>query len=119
MKAIIEVGHRSSIFDAVADQMADARSGRSVDYQLRFESAQTLFAELTSQRLELLDHLRRIGPCHAEELAAKLPVAGDPQVLSQHLDRLETLGLLERNEDGTLSVPFTSIEIILPLARVA
>lgn len=119
MKAIIEVGHPGSIFDAVAGQVADSRAGRPVDYRLNFESTQTLFAEVTPERLELLDHLRRIGPCRAEELADQLPASSDPTVFTRHLARLETLGLLERHEDGTLFVPFASIEIILPLARVA
>jgi predicted transcriptional regulator len=119
MKAIIEVGRRGSIFDTVAGQMADGRAGRPVDYRLSFESTQTLFAEVTAERLELLDCLRRMGPCRAEELAAQWSAASDPTLFARHLDRLETLGLLERGDDGTLSVPFASIEIILPLARVA
>jgi len=119
MKAIIEVGRRGSIFDAVAGQVTDSRAGRPVDYRLSFESTQTLFAEVTPERLELLDHLRRIGPCRADVLAAQLPASSDPEMFAQDMDRLETLGLLERHEDGTLFVPFTSIEIILPLARVA
>ncbi|MEA1050755.1 helix-turn-helix domain-containing protein [Lamprobacter modestohalophilus] len=119
MKAIIEVGRRGSIFDAVTSQVADGRAGRLVDYRLSFESTQTLFAEVTPERLELLDHLRRIGPCRAEELADQLPASSDPTVFTHHLERLETLDLLERHEDGTLFVPFASIEIILPLARVA
>jgi predicted transcriptional regulator len=32
---------------------------------------------------------------------------------------LEELGLIERTEDGTISVPFEAVEIRFPLARVA
>lgn len=54
-----------------------------------------------------------------QELVDQLLASSDPTVFTHHLARLETLGLLERHEDGTLFVPFASIEIILPLARVA
>jgi len=33
--------------------------------------------------------------------------------------RLEELGLIERTEDGAISVPYESVEILVPLARVA
>ena len=35
------------------------------------------------------------------------------------VSRLEELGLVERSEDGSISVPFESVEIRLPLAQVA
>lgn len=119
MKAIIEVGRPGSVFAAVDAQLADSRAGRAVDYRLTFESARTLFAEITPERLELLDLVRRIGPCRLADLAAQLPALSDPAALAKHIEGLETLGLLERRDETTVSVPFTAIEIILPLARVA
>ena len=62
MKAIIELNRKGSIFAAVAQQIAGARNGRSPDYRLNFESARSLFADLTPARLDLLDTLRRAGP---------------------------------------------------------
>jgi predicted transcriptional regulator len=35
------------------------------------------------------------------------------------VSRLEELGLIERSEDGAVSVPFESVEIRFPLATVA
>jgi predicted transcriptional regulator len=63
MKAIIEVAKRGSAVRSARQQIAAARRGRDPDYRLSFESARTLFSEFTPARLELLDALRRVGPC--------------------------------------------------------
>jgi predicted transcriptional regulator len=117
MKAIIEVSRRGSVFRSAAKQLAAARRGRSPDFRLSFESARTLFAELTPARLDLLDTLRRVGPCSVYALAK----AAARNYSNVHTDiaRLEELGLVERSENEAVSVPFDSVEILLPLARVA
>jgi len=117
MKAIIEVARKGSIFRSVAQQVAGARQGRSPDFRLGFESARSLFAELTPARLDLLNALRSVGPCSVYALAK----ASERNYSNVHTDvsRLEELGLVERLEDGTVSVPFEAIEILLPLAQVA
>lgn len=117
MKAIIEVTRKRSIFRSVAKQVTGAREGRTPDYRLSFESARSLFAELTPARLDLLDTLRRVGPCSVYALAK----AAERNYSNVHTDisRLEELGLVERSEDGSVSVPFESVEILLPLAQVA
>ena len=117
MKAVIEVSRTGSIFAAAAKQVAAARLGKVPDFHLSFESARSLFAELTPARLDLLDTLRRVGPCSVYALAK----AAERNYSNVHTDatRLEELGLIERAEDGSISVPFDSVEILLPLARVA
>jgi len=117
MKAIIEVSRKGSVFDAAAEQLAGARRGRPPDLRLSFESARLLFAELTPARLDLLDTLRRFGPCSVYALA-KAAVRNYSNV---HTDiaRLEELGLVERLDDGSIWVPFEVVEIRVPLARVA
>jgi predicted transcriptional regulator len=117
MKAIIEVSRRGSIFGAVASQIAASRQGRTPDFRLNFETARTLFAELTPARLDLLDTLRRLGPSSVYALAK----AAERNYSNVHTDvsRLEELGLIERSEDGSVSVPFDSVEIRFPLAQVA
>lgn len=117
MKAIIEVSRKGSVFDVAAKQVASARQGRTPDFHLSFESARSLFAELTPARLDLLDTLRRIGPCSVYALAK----AAERNYSNVHTDaaRLEELGLIERAEDGSVSVPFESVEILVPLAQVA
>ena len=117
MKAIIKVARKGSIFGEVTAQVAGSRQGRTPDFRLSFESARSLFAELTPARLDLLDSLRRVGPCSVYALAK----AAERNYSNVHTDvsRLEELGLIERSEDGTVSVPFESVEILFPLAQVA
>jgi len=117
MKAVIEVARRGSIFRTVAQQVAASRKGRAPDFHLSFESARSLFAELTPARLDLLETLRRAGPCSVYALAK----AAERNYSNVHADvsRLEELGLIERTEEGAVSVPFEAIEILVPLAQVA
>ena len=117
MKAIIEVARKGSIFRTAAQQLANARQGQTPDFRLSFESARSLFAELTPARLDLLDTLRRVGPCSIYALAK----AAERNYSNVHTDvsRLEELGLIERSEADAISVPFESVEILVPLAQVA
>ena len=117
MKAIIEVSRTGSIFGATAEQIAHARQGRTPDFRLSFESARSLFAELTPARLDLLDTLRRVGPCSIYALAK----AAERNYSNVHADvaRLEELGLIERSDEDGIFVPFDAVEILVPLAQVA
>ena len=81
-KAIIEVAGKGSAVSSARRQLAVARRGRTPDYRSSFESARSLFAELTPARLE-------------------------------------ELGLIERDDESAISVPFDSVEILVPLAWVA
>ena len=76
-----------------------------------------LFAEFTPARLELLDTLRRVGPCSVYALAK----AAERNYSNVHTDvaRLEELGLIERGDEKTVFVPYESVEILMPLAQVA
>ena len=115
MKAIIEVSTKGSVFKAAAAQVAGARKGRTPDFRLSFESARSLFAELTPARLDLLDTLRRVGPCSVYALAK----AAERNYSNVHTDigRMEELGLIERTETGEVLVPYESVQILVPLAR--
>lgn len=117
MKALIEVSGKGSVFRAAASQVAAARNGRTPDFRLSFESARSLFAELTPARLDLLDTLRRVGPCSVYSLAK----AADRNYSNVHTDasRMEELGLIvdRAHWRGEVSVPCESVEIRLPLAR--
>jgi predicted transcriptional regulator len=117
MKAIIEVSRRGSAVRSARAQLAAARRGVEPDYRLSFESARTLFSELTPARVEILDTLRRVGPCSVYALAK----AAERNYSNVHSDisRLEELGLVERTEDNQISVPYESVEILVPLAQVA
>lgn len=117
MKAIIEVAKGGSAVRAAREQVAASRRGKSPDFRLSFESARSLFADLTPARLDLLDTLRRVGPCSVYALAK----AAGRNYSNVHTDvaRLEVLGLIERDDEGAVSVPYESVEILVPLAQVA
>ena len=114
MKPNIELGKRGSVFAAARAQLAE---GAPVDFRLSFESARTLFTELTPARMELLDTLRRSGPCSIYALAK----AAERNYSNVHGDvaRLLDLGLVERQDDDTVFVPFDAIEIRMPLPMAA
>ena len=117
MKAIIEVARKGSAVRAARAQLGAARKGKATDFRLSFESARSLFAELTPARLDLLDTLRGAGPCSVYALAK----AAERNYSNVHTDvsRLEELGLIERSDDGAISVPYDAVEILLPLAQLA
>jgi len=122
MNAIVEIAKRlrGSAVGVARQQLASARRGQAPDFRLSFESARALFAELTPARLDLLDlldTLRRVGPCSVYALAK----AAERNYSNVHTDiaRLEELGLVERIEEGAVSVPFDAVEIVVPLAQVA
>ena len=69
MKAIIEVVKQGAAVRTARGQLSAARRGKAPDFHLSFESARSLFAELTPARVELLDTLRRAGPVSVYALA--------------------------------------------------
>jgi predicted transcriptional regulator len=117
MKAVIEVAKRGSAVRTARGQLAAARKGKTPDFHLSFESARSLFAELTPARLDLLDTLRRVGPCSVYALAK----SAERNYSNVHTDvgRLEELGLIERTDEDAIFVPYESVEILLPLAQLA
>lgn len=117
MKAIIEISRKGSVFNAAREQIAGAKRGRAPDYRLSFESARTLFAEVTPARLDLLNTLRGMGPTSIYALAK---TAGR-NYSNVHADvgRLVELGLVARVDDETVQVPFEAVEIRMALAQAA
>ncbi|WP_269076513.1 HVO_A0114 family putative DNA-binding protein [Dolichospermum compactum] len=89
--------------------------GKPVNFRLSFESAKSLFSELTPARLDLLDTLSRTGPCSIYALAK----TAERNYSNVHTDvnRLEELGLIERTKEDKISVQFEAVEIFMPLAK--
>jgi predicted transcriptional regulator len=117
MKAVIEVAKPGSAVRTARSQLAADRKGKTPDYHLSFESARSLFSELTPARVDLLDTLRKVGPCSVYALAK----SADRNYSNVHTDvaRLEELGLIQRTDEEAVFVPYESVEILLPLAQVA
>jgi predicted transcriptional regulator len=117
MKAIIEISRTGSVFDTAREQIAGAKRGCVPDYLLSFESARTLFSEVTPARLDLLNTLHALG---ATSIYALAKSAGR-NYSNVHADvsRLVDLGLVERLDDETVQVPFEAVEIRMALAQAA
>jgi predicted transcriptional regulator len=70
MKTIINIAPPSSVFAVTGKQIRKAQTQRKqTDYHLSFESARTLFSELSPARIDLLESLRRTGPSSVYALA--------------------------------------------------
>ncbi len=118
MKAIIDIAPRASIFAIARSQIQKSQSQRKpVDYHLSFESARTLFSELSPARIDLLEALRRTGPSSVYALAK----AAQRNYSNVHTDiaKLEEHGLVERTADDAVFVPFDAVEIRLDLFKKA
>ena len=114
MKVIIEIAKRGSAIRAARQQIQESNTGNPVDFRLFFESAHSLFSELTPTRLDLLDTLSKIGLCNLEELATSTEKSYSS--IENDVTRLEEIGLIERTEEGKIFVPFEAIEILMPFA---
>ena len=118
MKAIIDIAPGASIFAIAREQIRTAASKRAAtDYHLSFESARTLFSELSPARIDLLEALRRIGPSSVYALAK----TAQRNYSNVHTDiaKLEEHGLVERTQDDAVFVPFDAVEIRLDLFKKA
>jgi predicted transcriptional regulator len=119
MKAVIEITPRGSVFKVARKQLkaAEANALFGADYHLSFESARTLFSELTPARIDLLEVLRQCGPCSVYALAKTV----ERNYSNVHTDigKLEEHGLVRRTPEDTVFVPFESVEIHLDLFKKA
>ena len=117
MKAVIEIAARGDAFKVARRQLKAAESGARyvADYHLSFESARALFSELTPARIDLLEALRRCGPCSVYALAKEV----ERNYSNVHTDiaKLEEHGLVQRTPEDAVFVPFESVEIHLALSK--
>jgi predicted transcriptional regulator len=117
MKAIIELGHRGSAIEQAGRDLTLSQAGADIDYHLIFESARTLFSELTPARIDTLDYLRLHGPMSIYALAKELNrnysnVHTDVEKLLEH-------GLAEKDAENRISAPWDAIEIRMAQAKAA
>jgi predicted transcriptional regulator len=117
VKAVIEIAPRGSIFRTARKQLkaAEARPGFGSDYHLSFESARALFAELSPARIDMLEALRRCGPCSVYALAKE--VGRNYSNVHADIGKLEEHGLVQRTPEELVFVPFEAVEIHLALAK--
>ena len=111
MKAIIDIAPPGT---SIKQALARAKGNKFVhdpDYRIHYESARLLFADLTPARVDILNVLRRIGPCTVYRLAQE----AQRHYANVHEDVavLERLELVARNPEGQVWTPYESIVINL------
>jgi len=79
-----------------------------------FEDARTFFRHITPRRFDLLEELHRCGPISINALAKILQ--RNYKNVHDDVKALESIGLVERGEDGRYSVPWDEINTSFKLA---
>ena len=101
----------------LAKALDGAKRVGHADFELNFAQASDLMAEITRERLRLLAALRAAGPLTVYALAKELK--RNYSNVHSDVKRLLALGLIERDDDKRVFVPWTEVRIRLPLAEAA
>lgn len=96
--------------------LEDARRGkRQAQYEgVGFENLAELLALFTQARWALIERLRQEGPLSVYALAKLL--ARDYKNVRSDVIALETLGIIERDPENRVLVPWDEIDVRVPLA---
>jgi len=107
----IEVGvlKPTAALRAFAETWHVAEAGQEVMPRLTFGSLRELFSAITEKRLELLRHVAVHEGLNVRQLAQSL--GRNYKNVHTDVTSLVELGLLKRNEVGTLSAPYDEIVI--------
>jgi predicted transcriptional regulator len=92
-------------------------SGEYAGEFMSFESPASLFRLLTPARWGTLEALQRAGHCGLRELARILE--RDASAVHRDIAALIERGLVEKDENGRLFVPFSRIHAEFDLAKAA
>ncbi len=92
-------------------------SGSYTGEFMSFESPAAFFRLLTPARWGVLEELQRSGPCGLRPLARKL--GRDASAVHRDATALMQRGLIEKDADGYLIVPFSRIHMEFDLAKAA
>jgi predicted transcriptional regulator len=116
-KAIIGISNfreTSNELHSIAARIDAGERLATVDYHLNFATATQLFSELTPKRMELLDALKKSGPQSVYRLSKLL--GRNYSNVHSSVARLMELGLIEKNEEDKIFVPWEDIEIHVALS---
>lgn len=118
MKKKIQIGIGDSTSTAHGFVEAWKRGERGerlkAEQRLVFENLETLLKTLTQGRWVLLKTLRAKGPISVRALAKEL--GRDYKNVHTDVRRLEHIGLIDRNKDDQVRVPWDIVEAKLKLA---
>jgi predicted transcriptional regulator len=93
------------------------KSGKAAPAIFTFSSPAQLFSVISPKRWQLIERLQHLGPSTVRGLARAL----DRDVKRVHDDVMAMIewGLVERNEDGLVHVPYSVIHAAFDLKAVA
>ncbi len=122
-RAVIQIRHDQDAKAALED-MGESfvkawKSGTAGDpvATFTFSSPSQLFTVLSPKRWELIEHLQKIGPQSVRGLARSLE--RDVKRVHDDVTGLIDWGIIERNGDGKVWVPFDVIHADFDLRAVA
>ena len=93
------------------------KSGRYQGEHFEFESPAALFRTISPKRWELIEALQMAGPLGVRALARKLK--RDVKRVHDDARHLVEIGIVEKDRDGKLTVPFTEIRADFVLRSAA
>lgn len=93
------------------------KTGKYGGEHFEFESPAALFQAITPKRWELIETLQSAGPLSLRALARELH--RDVKRVHEDAHRLIEIGLIEKDEDGKLVVPFAEIRTDFVLKSAA
>ena len=118
MKKKIQIGIGDSTSTArgfiEAWKRAEITERGEAEQRIDFENLETLLKTLTQGRWVLLKTLRSTGPMSVRALSNKL--GRDYKNVHTDVRRLEQIGLIDRNKDDKVKVPWDIVEAKLRLA---
>ena len=115
-KIQIGIGDSAQTAKGFIDAWKRAERNRRVETEERldFENLDTLLKTLTQARWVLLKTLRSAGPMSVRALSNKL--GRDYKNVHTDVRRLEQIGLVDRDKDDKVKVPWSIVEAKLRLA---
>jgi predicted transcriptional regulator len=113
----IGIKNRDEFFDELeelADRVDRGEDPVPASERVFFEDARTFFRHITPRRFDLLEELHRCGATSINALAKLLK--RNYKNVHEDVKALESIGLIERGEDGRYSVPWDEINTSFKLA---
>ncbi len=110
-------GSTLSTARALARRLDAGEDLPEANYHLGFESAAQLFAELTPQRMRLLESLKATGPQSIYALAKQL--GRNYSNVRRDVKKLMEYRLVVGNQSGQVRVPWQDVLICVSLAHQA
>ncbi len=122
-RAVIQIRHEDdakAALEAMGRKFVKAwNRGKASDpvATFTFSSPAQLFSVISPKRWELIEHLQKIGPQSVRGLARSL--GRDVKRVHDDVISLIDWGIIERNEDGKVCVPYDVIHADFDLRAVA